>query len=70
MKGKMNSYSIEITETVVRNINVIAASELEAIEKAAREYRCQGSPQNEFGYAYGYESIDFKVTERKLRNGL
>ena len=69
MKGKMNGYSIEITETVVRHINVMAASEFEAIEKAAREYRCQGSPQNEYGLEYGYESIDFKVTERKLRNG-
>ena len=70
MKGKMNSYSIEITETVVRHINVIAASEFEAVEKAAREYRCQGSPQSDFGHEYGYESIDFKVTERKLRNGI
>jgi len=53
MKGKMNSYSIEIKETAVRCINVIAASEFEAVEKAAREYRCQGSAQNAYGLEYG-----------------
>lgn len=70
MKGKMNSYSIEIKETTVRCINVIAASEFEAVEKAAREYRYQGSVQSAYGLEYGYETIDFKVRERKLRNGL
>jgi len=66
MKGKMNSYAIEITESVVRHINITAASEFEAIEKATREYRNQGIPLGTFDY----ESIDFKVRERHLRRGV
>ena len=65
MKGKMNSYSIEIIESTVRCIRVNAASEFEAVEKAAREYRNQGILQD----AYCFESIDFKVRERNLRIG-
>ena len=65
MKGKMNSYSIEIIESTVRCIRVSAASEFEAVEKAAREYRNQGITQD----AYSFESIDFKVRERNLRIG-
>ena len=65
MKGKMNSYAIEIKETTVHTIRVTAASEFEAVEKAAREYRTQGSMPD----AWGYESIDFRVIERRIRNG-
>lgn len=62
----MNGYAIEITESIVRHITVTAASECEAIEKAAREYRNQGIPSGTFDY----ETIEFKVRERRLRNGL
>lgn len=66
MKGRMNSYTIEVVESRFCCISVSAASETEAIEKAAREYRNQGGIPEE----HYYESVDFKVTERRLRNGV
>lgn len=65
MKEKVNSYTVEITESLGRCIIVSAASELEAIEKAAREYKNQRIVLD----AEDFVSVDFNVRERRLRNG-